>query len=227
MMEQGSKEWFAARCGKVTASRIADVMARTKKGWGAARGHYMDKLVAERITGQPMAQKQVMSLDRRLEMEPEARVAYEFYSDNEVTEVGVIDHPVIPNAAASPDGLIGDDGGLEIKCCDTAQHIQMITTGVIDPDYLLQCHFGMACTDRQWWDFVSYDPLMPEEMKLWVKRIPRDNKRIAEIEWEVIAFLTEVEAKVAAVMATMSGKTALEGILEKSIQMAGGSDVIQ
>lgn len=227
-MEQGSLEWHAAKCGKVSASRIADVMARTQKGWGAPRKHYMDKLVAERITGQPMGQKSVPSLDRRLEMEPEARIAYEFYSDNTVVEVGFIDHPIIPNCGASPDGLIGDDGGLELKCCDSPAHIEMLTTSVIDKGYLYQCDFGMACTGREWWDFGSYDPTMPEELKLWVKRIDRNAARIAEIESAVIEFLAEVDAKVAAVMATINGKSALEFTLEKSIAVvAEKSNVLQ
>lgn len=226
-MEQGSPEWFAAKCGKVSASHIGELMARTQKGWGAPRRHYLDRLVAERITGRPTAQKSVASLDRRLEMEPEARVAYEFYSDNEVIEVGFIEHPTIPNAGASPDGLIGDDGGLELKCCDTPAHIEMITTGVIDKGYIYQCDFGMACTGRPWWDFGSYDPTMPEELKLWVKRIPRDEARIAEIEAAVIQFLSEVDAKVEQVMATMSGNSPLAMSLEKSLKLAEATNVIQ
>lgn len=226
-MEQMSPEWFAARCGKVTASHVADVMARTQKGHGAARKHYMDKLVAERITGQPVPQRSVASLDRRLEMEPDARVAYEFYSDNQVIEVGFIEHPAIPNCGASPDGLISEDGGLEIKCCDSATHLEMLTTGVIDKGYIQQCDFGMACTERGWWDFASFDPLMPEELKLYVKRIPRDENRIAEIEAAVIQFLSEVDLKVEQVKAAISGNSPLAVTLEKSLRIAGGSNVIQ
>lgn len=224
---QGSPEWYAERAGKVTASRIADVMARTKTGWGAARKHYMDRLVAERITGKVLPQKTVASLDRRLEMEPEARIAYEFYSGNEVSEVGFIQHPTIPNAGASPDGLIADDGGLEIKCCDTFTHIEILTSGTIDKAYIQQCDFGMACTGREWWDFASYDPAMPEELKLFVKRIQRDDSRIAEIESAVIEFISEVDAKVKQVLALTNGKSELTVALEASIQMAGGTNVIQ
>lgn len=226
-MEQGSPEWYAAKCGKVSASHIAEVMSRTKTGWGAARKHYMDKLVAERITGQPVTQRAVQSLERRLEMEPEARIAYEFYSDNMVEQVGFIEHPTIPNAGASPDGLISKDGGLEIKCCDTATHIELIRSGVIDKSYVQQCDFGMACTGREWWDFASYDPLMPEELKLYVQRIPRNDTRIAEIETAVIEFLAEVEAKVEQVVAMAAGKSPLTLDLEKSLKAAGGINVIQ
>lgn len=215
---QGTLEWFAVRAGKVTASRIGDVMRRTKKGWGADRGHYLNKLVAERITGQPMAQRTVASLERRLEVEPDARAAYEFYSDyNIVTEVGFIEHPAIPMAGASPDGLIGEDGGLEIKCCDTPAHNEMLLTGAIDPDYVLQCQFGMACSERQWWDFMSFDPLMPEELKVYVRRIPRDENKIAEIESAVIEFLAEVDAKVEQLNALKQGASPLVTALEGSL----------
>lgn len=224
-MEQRSPEWWAARTGCVTASRIADVMARTKNGWGAPRGHYLNKLVAERITGQPTKQRAVMSLEQRLEMEPEARVAYEFYSDNEVTEVGFIEHPTIPHAGASPDGLIGADGGLEIKCCDTTTHIETLRSGAVDPDYMKQIQFGMACTDRMWWDFVSFDPLMPEELKLFVKRVLRDDAQIAAIESAVIEFLSEVETKVQEVNALMTGTSPLTLALEQSL--AEKSHVVQ
>lgn len=214
---QGSPEWFALRAGRVTASRIGDLMRRTQKGWGADRKHYLAKLVAERITGKPMAQRKVLSLERRLEIEPEARRAYEFYSDNTVTEVGFIEHPTIPNAGASPDGLIGEDGGLELKCCDTPAHIEMLISGVIDPDYILQCEFGMACTSRSWWDFASYDPLMPEDLKLFVHRIHRDDLRIANMESQVIDFLGEVDIKVQQLVALREGSSPLVAVLEKSL----------
>jgi hypothetical protein len=226
-MEQNTPEWFAAKCGKVSASHIAEVMARTQKGWGAPRKHYMDKLVAERLTGQ-CVQKSVASLDRRLELEPEARTAYEFYSDNPVEQVGFIDHPAIPNAGASPDGLISFDGGLEIKCLDTAQHIETMTTGIIDKGYIYQCQFGIACTEREWWDFASYDPLMPEELKLYVQRVPRNDTLIAEIETAVIQFLSEADEKVERVKALMSGKSPLTAALESSIALVSEkSNVVQ
>lgn len=224
---QGSPEWYAYRAGKVTASRIADLMARTQKGWSTSRKHYADKLVAERITGRPMPQRSVASLDRRLELEPEARVAYEFYSDNTVREVGFIEHPRIPNAGCSPDGLIDDDGGLELKCCDSAAHIEMLTTGVIDKGYILQCDFGMACTGRKWWDFGSYDPTMPEDLKLYVQRIYRNDERIAAIESAVIEFLAEVDQRVEKVLGLRLGQSPLEIDLEKSLAAVGKSNVIQ
>jgi hypothetical protein len=223
-MDQHSPEWWAARLGKVTASRIGDMMARNqpRKGqtvgdWSAKHNNYLREKVAERITGKPRDRKKVASLDHRLEIEPDARVAYEFYSDNPVVEVGFIEHPRIPNAGASPDGLVGSDGGQEIKCLDPENHIELITAGGIDQDYLYQCQFGMACTDRLWWDFVAFCPEMPEEGKLWVQRVDRDIILIAEIERNVIEFLTEVDQRVAQVQAIMRGSTPLETALESSL----------
>lgn len=223
---QGSPEWHAAKCGRVGASRIGDVMRRTKTGWSADRKRYLGKIVAERITGKPAAQRAVMSLEKRLDMEPEARIAYEFYSGNDVVQVGCFDHPTIPNAVASPDGLVGEDGGLELKCCDTDTHIEMLLTGVIDDDYIKQCLFGMACTGRKWWDFGSYDPTMPEELKLLVKRIERDDAKIAEIESAVIEFNAEADAKVAQVLALIDGKPPLTLALEKSLAAMEASNVL-
>lgn len=220
-MEQRSPEWWAARCGKVTASRICDVMARTQKGWGTARRHYLDELVAERLSGQPAPQRYVASLERRQELEAEARIAYEFYSDNTVEQVGFIEHPTIPNCGASPDGLIDSDGGLEIKCCDAPVHLETLSTGVIDKDYILQIQFGIACAERKWWDFASYEPTMPEELKLYVQKVPRDVDRIAEIEAAVTGFLAEVDAKVERIKALGNGGNPLELSLEKSIAAVG------
>lgn len=216
-MDQHSPEWRAARCRKVTASRMGDLTARTKKGWGAARGHYLDEKVAEWITGKPRERKKVASLDYRLELEPDARAAYEFYRDAEVQLVGFIDHATIPDCGASPDGLVGTDGCVEIKCPDTETHINTMLGLVINQDYILQMQFGMACTGRQWWDFVSFNPEMPEEGKLFVQRVERDDALIAELEAAVIQFNAEVEAKVKQVRAVMSGSSPLEAVLQDSL----------
>jgi hypothetical protein len=194
---QGSAEWNQLKCGWIGASRIGDMLATTKSGWAASRKNYFNELVAQRLTGRRTS-RYIYSLNNRLEMEPEARDAYEFYTDNRVTQVGFIPHPRIDRAGASPDGLVGDDGGLEIKCCDGAAHLAMIETGVIDSAYLYQCQFGMACSECQWWDFVSYHPDMPEELKFWTKRIERDDHCIAKIEEAVREFDAEIEAKIAA-----------------------------
>lgn len=223
-MEQHSQEWWNARLGKVTASRIGDLMARNqpRKGktvgeWSAKHNNYLAEKVAERITGKARDRKKVASLDHRLDLEPDARAAYEFYYEREIILAGFIDHPRIPNAGASPDGLVDTEGGTEIKCLDPEGHIELIRAGGIDQDYLYQCHFGMACTDRLWWDFVAFCPEMPEEGKLWVQRVDRDIILIAEIERNVIEFLDEVDRQVAEVKSLMLGQSPLTAALEGSL----------
>lgn len=229
-MLQRTPEWRVARCGKATASRVADVIARTKTGWGAARKHYMDAVVAERITGRPQDWKEVRSLTDRADMEPDARDCYMFYTGNEVEIVGFIDHPSIPNAGASPDGLVESDGMIELKCLDAGNHLKLISgDDSVMLEYLPQVDFGIACTEREWCDFVAFNPSMPEEMKLFVKRIERDDKRIAALETSVIEFLAEVDRRVRHIQAIASGKSEITADLEASIQLAtkGGADVIQ
>lgn len=223
-MDQHTQEWWDARLGKVTASRIGDLMARNqpKKGqtvgdWSAKHWNYLDEKVAERITGKARDRKKVASLDHRLELEPDARAAYEFYYDAEVVQVGFIEHPRIPGAGASPDGLVGTKGGLEIKCLDPENHIDLISAGCINRDYLYQCQFGMACTDRPWWDFLAFCPEMPEEGRVWRQRIDRDDALISTVESCVIEFLLAVDQKVAQVRDAMRGATPMETALEGSL----------
>lgn len=218
-MEQHSQQWWDDRRGKATASRMGDLTRKLKRGgWGADRENYLREKVAERVTGKNRDRKKVASLDHRLDLEPDARAAYEFYYECEVTTVGFIDHPRIPNAGASPDGLVGSEGGLEIKCLDAQGHIDLILAGGIDEDYLLQCHFGLACTGRAWWDFVAFCPEMPEEGKLWVQRVQRDDLIIHKLESEVIEFLAEVDRKVEQVRAALRGSTPLEAALQGSLE---------
>lgn len=217
-MDQHTQEWWDARLGKVTASRIGDLMARTQKGWGAPRKHYLAEKVAERVTGKPRDRRKVASLDQRLEMEPDARAAYEFYRDVEVVQVGFIEHPRIPMAGASPDGRVLPKGGLEIKCLDEEQHLDLLLAQAIDSDYIYQMQFNIACTEADWWDFASFNPNMPEQGKLFVQRIERDDIMIAKIETAVIEFLAEVDQKVRQVEAVMSGSTPLALALEGSLQ---------
>lgn len=194
-LAQGSAEWRAARLGKVTASRIADVVARTKTGYGASRANYMAELIAERLTN--VAQEGFINaaMQHGTATEPEARAAYEFHTNVDVAQVGLVLHPHIDDAAASPDGFVGDDGLIEIKCPNVATHLETLLTGAVADKYVKQMQWQMACTGRQWCDFVSYDPRMPERMRLWVSRIERDAKMIAELERETKAFLAELGSK--------------------------------
>lgn len=196
-MEQRTDDWFAARIGKVTASRVADVVAKTKSGYSASRDNYMAQLVCERLTGKPAESFSNAAMQWGTETEPLARAAYEAKIDVLVDEVGFIDHPSIVNSGASPDGLVGIDGLIEIKCPNTATHIDTLLSQTVPKKYADQIFWQMACTGRDWCDFVSYDPRLPSDLQLFIKRIPRDDKYIQLLEAEVIEFLTETAHKVA------------------------------
>lgn len=196
-MEQRSPEWFAARCGKVTASRLYDVMARAKSGYAASRQNYMAELICQRLTGKPEEGFTNAAMMRGTELEPVAR---EMYALNEfdavISEVGLIDHPTIAGFAASPDGLVNDDGLIEIKCPNTWTHLQTLKTGVPKRQYLLQMHAQMMCTGRKWCDFVSFDDRLPPELAYFKTRINFDEVLAEEIEQEVVKFLTELETEI-------------------------------
>jgi putative phage-type endonuclease len=195
-VEQGSEAWFQQRCGKATASRISDIVAKTKTGYSTSRANYMAQLVVERMTNQVAESYSNAAMEWGVEHEPFARGAYEAKTGNLVDQVGAIDHPSIPMSAASPDGLVGDEGCLEIKCPNTATHIETILGEEPAKKYYDQMQWQMACTGRKWCDFVSYDPRMPEHLKLLVKRVERNDVYIAELEREVSQFLAEVDDKV-------------------------------
>lgn len=193
---QGSDEWKALRLGKVTASRVADVVARTKSGYGASRANYAAQLIAERLTGVVAESYTNAAMQHGTDTEPEARNAYEFYSGQTVEEVAFVPHPEIADAGCSPDGLVDVDGLVEIKCPQTATHLETLLGQAVPGKYETQIQFQMACTGRQWCDFVSYDPRMPEIMRLFVVRVYRDDKRIAELEAEVTAFLRDIASTI-------------------------------
>jgi putative phage-type endonuclease len=195
---QGSPEWFAIRCGKVTASRVADVVAKTKSGWGASRANYMAELIAERLTGEPAEKFTNAAMQWGTDKEPEARAAYEFRTDLAVTETGFAPHPRIGQSGASPDGLVASDGLVEIKCPNTATHIETLLGGSVAGKYVTQMQWQMACTGRSWCDFVSFDPRMPESMRLFVYRVNRDEVLISSLETDVRSFLAELDEKVSA-----------------------------
>jgi putative phage-type endonuclease len=196
MMEQRTEEWFAARLGKVTASKVADVLAKTKTGVSASRANYLSDLVVERLTGQQAEFYQNEAMQWGTETEPQARMAYEAYKNVLVDEEGFIDHPTIANFGCSPDGLIGVDGLIEIKCPNSKTHIDTLLSGKAPSKYIPQMQTQMAVTGRQYCDFVSFDPRLPEDLQLFVVRVNRDDEYIANIEEEVVAFLNEVEETV-------------------------------
>jgi putative phage-type endonuclease len=196
MNQQRTEEWFQARLGKVTASKISDVIARTKTGYSASRANYMAQLIVERLTNQKQESYTNSAMEWGTQQEPFARAEYEAMLMLFVEETGFVDHPFIPMAGASPDGLVSDDGLVEIKCPNTATHIETILSKKIDQKYINQMQWQMACTNRLWTDFVSYDPRLPKTLQLFVMRVLRDNEYILSLEAEVHKFLIEVEEKV-------------------------------
>lgn len=195
MIVQGSPEWFAARLGKVTASRIADLSAKTKTGWSASRANYMAELLVERLTGRPTESYTNAAMAWGSEQEPFARQAYAERAGVDVWETGFVDHPELDMTGASPDGLIGEAGLVEIKCPNTATHIDALLGAPIAEKYVKQMQWQMACCGREWCDYVSYDPRVPAPMQLHITRVPRDHRLIVDLEAEVSYFLTELADK--------------------------------
>ena len=195
-VEQGTPEWFAARLGNVTASRVADVIAKTKSGYAASRDNYMAQLICERMTNTVAESYTNAAMQWGTETEPLARAAYESLADVLVDEVGYIAHPTIERAGASPDGLVGVFGLLEIKCPNTATHIDTLISEKVPTKYITQMQWQMSCTGRTWADFVSFDPRLPSGLQMFVKRVEFDAEYVAMLKEEVIKFLTELDAKI-------------------------------
>lgn len=204
-MEQRTEEWYAARLGKVTASRVADIIAKTKTGYSTSRANYMAELICERLTGVRGDFYMNAAMQWGVEKEPEARAVYEAQTGSLVTEVGFTPHNLIKSAGASPDGLVGNDGLVEFKCPITATHLDTILTETVPGRYATQMQWQMACTGRQWCDFVSYDPRLPEELRLFVKRAPRDESVVSMLEREVQSFLNELNDKLAKLKEKFNG----------------------
>lgn len=194
MIEQGTPEWRQMRCGWLGASQVHMAIARTKSGWAASRENIMAQLIVERMTGIPTEGFTSSAMECGTATEPQARAAYAFAYDVEVQTCSFIRHPRISGTGASPDGLIGDVGGLEIKCPNTATHIDTLLNGTVDGRYRTQMLWQMACAGLQYVDFVSFDPRLPG-LELWVKRFDRDDDAIAILEEQVIEFLVELETR--------------------------------
>ncbi len=198
-MEQRSAEWFSARLGKVTASKIDDIVIKTKSGESQYTKKYKMQLVTERLTNKVVPVFMNSAMAHGVEYEDEARIEYANFNklllDKDVREVGFIDHPKINMSGASPDGLVGDKGLIEIKCPQPMTHTETLETGVIARKYIHQMQWQMACTGKEWCDFVSYHPDFPEACKLFIKRVARDNDLISHLEASVENFLKEVDDK--------------------------------
>ena len=191
-IEQGSPEWFEQRRGKVTASRIADIMAKTKSGYSTSRQNYLMQLLCERLTGKVEESFKSSAMQRGNDLEPEARNWYQLETGEIVEQVSFIDHPNIDDAGASPDGLVGNEGLIEIKCPNTATHIETLRSKKPSDRYYKQMQWQMACTGRKWCDFVSFDNRLPDNLAYFCVRIDRNEEAIAEIEAEVNKFLEEL-----------------------------------
>lgn len=193
--EQGTPEWHQLRLGKVTASRVSDVLAKIRSGESASRKNYRAELVVQRLTGMPSESFTNAAMEWGTATEPMARIAYEIAKGVLVEQVGFIDHPTIAMFGCSPDGLV-HDGMIEIKCPNSATHIEYLTDNKAPAKYINQMQCQMAVTGRKWCDFVSFDPRLPEDLQLFVVRVERDQKYIDSMEVEVVEFLTEVEGMV-------------------------------
>jgi putative phage-type endonuclease len=200
-IEQGSEAWLQLRLGKITASRITDVIAQVKSGEAAGRENYRIDLVCERLTGKPTEGFTNAHMERGTELEPFARAWYEVEKGEFVKQVPFVDHPTIKNAGASPDGIIGE-GLIEIKCPMAKTHIKYLLEDRVPAKYMPQMAWQMACTHSKWVDFVSYCPELPQDMQMFIKRYERDDAYIAELEAKVIEFDIEVEQ----VIARLGGK---------------------
>ena len=197
---QGSSEWFYQRLGKVTASRVADVIAKTKTGYSTSRDNYMAQLVVERLTFTKQESYTNAAMQWGTDQEPFARAAYEAAQGVMVEEVGFVRHPTIEWAGASPDGLV------EIKCPNTATMIETLLSQKVPGKYFIQMQFQLACTGRKWCDYVAFDPRMPAKAQMFVRRVDRDDEYIAHLEEEIAKFLVEVESQVQKLNAIIESK---------------------
>jgi len=194
-VQQGTPEWHQLRLGKVTASRVADILAKTKTGPSASRGNYLIELALQRVTKTIEESYSNSAMEWGVATEPQARVAYEVTTGNFVDQIAFVNHPKIKDFGCSPDGVVGE-GLIEIKCPNSATHWSYIKANEPPQKYIIQMQSQMSVTGAKWCDFVSFDPRMPERSQLLIVRINRDEELIAEIEKEVKQFLSEVEVEV-------------------------------
>lgn len=203
---QRTPEWHAARLGKLTGSRIADATARTKTGWSASRANYMAQLLVERLTGQPTIGYVSQAMQDGIDREPDAITHYEFARNIDIVLVSFIEHRHLLMAGCSPDGLVGDEGTISIKCPLPATHIDTLLGASIDGGYIKQLQWELGCTGRLWCDWVSYCPLFPPKMQMAIRRVPRDDKMIAQLDKEGGEFLEELAEKHRRLSAMVEGE---------------------
>lgn len=190
---QGSAEWLAERAGHATASRFSDILAKIKTGEAATRRNYRIQLVTERLTGIPVEGYTNAAMQWGKEQEQYAREAYEALTGDLVEQTGFLKHPGMAWTGASPDGLVGDAGAVEIKCPFVSTvHVETLNSGM-PAEHLAQIQGVLWITGRKWIDFISFDPRMPEKLRLHVQRVERDGKYIEALMQAVTSFLSEVD----------------------------------
>jgi hypothetical protein len=219
--EQGTQAWKDERAGKVTASRIADVLTKPRKGQkeSAVRANYRAQLICEILSGKPQQDEfQSWDMKRGIELEPTARAEYELRFNHIVRTVGFVPHPTIARAGCSPDGLVESDGLVQFKCPKTATHLAWLMVGSVPPEHRPQMYFELACTGRQWADFASFEPNLPEHLQMFRARLERDEAEIAHIETEVLRFLAEVDE----IISRLPQNEPLVATLEKSVKAVRG-----
>jgi len=222
-------EWYAARIGLITSSKVHDAITPRQKGGThelAARKKLRMEMLAEMLTGRTVEHYVSPAMDWGVENEPRARAEYEFRRGADVEPLGIVMHPVNPRAAATADGWVKTNGILEIKCPETYTHLEYMESGAIPKEYLNQIDWQMACCgpEIEWCDFVSFDPRIEvEDLQLFVVRRERDEKRIAEMEDAVNQFLSELIEKFESIKRNAKPQS-LEEKLRASIKQAGKYD---
>jgi len=192
MTKQRIEEWYRSRIGNVTASRVSDVMSVTKAGPSASRKSYMIELLCQRLTGRAEDGYTSAAMQRGIDLEPVARSAYEIDQVVMTLETGLVMHPSGIAFGASPDGLVGDDGLVEIKCPKTSTHVDFLLSGKPNKEYIWQMQAQMSCTGRDWCDFVSFDDRLPERLQYRRVRVMRDDGAISSMLSEIVVFLDEI-----------------------------------
>lgn len=196
-VEQGTEEWHKARLGKVTASSLYKVLAKTKNGYGIDRQNYLLQLILERVRQEKTDSYTSADMLWGIEQEPFARAAYEAAKEVMVEEVGFIQHPTIEMAGASPDGVVAPNGIIEIKCPSSKTALECwLSNSLVDKKHFAQVQWTMCCTNSQWCDYIVFDPRLPKDAQLFIHRVERDDEWIKQAEKEVIKFLEEVEANI-------------------------------
>lgn len=224
-IEQHSAAWYDARLGHVTASRVAEVISSKKNGEPRkAREDYKMELLIETLTGRPAEHYVSPAMDWGIETEKLAREEYKMAKGVEIDRIGYVLHPRIKRSGASPDGLIGEHTLVEFKCPTTQTHMLYVIHDVVPDEYMPQMMWQMACTGRAYCDFVSYDPRVPDDFSLFIKRVARDDSYIAQMERKVEEFIIELNDMCQRLMDLRNGSSGLEHDLRRSLQPGPGPE---